>query len=351
VDVKDFSEWLLTEYEPRPLRPVTVEDTLRKLRNLEACGLDVAAFCADPLTARDRAKGVLADKARKEGHALRCYQVALNRVVAYMVPKDARWKVVKYRLAPESKSRRPTQEQHQLAALESYKGRDKYETARRRALIWSVRATRLRRGEHSRMRLRDWRRDYDPAFGAVLVVLPGKRGHPRAIPVPEAAWDPAGVMQAWFRMRKPDRDQPDALWTRKDGLVYRALRPVDMTVEMNAISKEVGFRVSFNRLRRFEFTRLKKRRVAPWTRLYLHGGSSYRILEHYLGDMTPDEAHKDLLEHVPEFAQGGLDVAARGADGAHGLEVAPGLVGATDVKGPRRRVQAGGRLGHDGSTA
>lgn len=311
MHTQELADWLLTEFEPRPLKPATVDDTLRKLRNLAKCGLDVDAFLASAATAREVAKPVLAMKARLEGSALRDYQVVLNRLVSWKAAKDPAWKVVRYKLAPEPKSRRPIQEPAQVAALEGYRGRDRYETGRRRALMWMVRATRLRRGEHSRMTVHDLRPDYDPSFGAILVPLPGKRGRARAIPLPDSAWDQDGPLQAWLRMRRPDKANPAALWTRRDGLVFRALSPSDMSVEMNAISKELGFRVSFNRLRRFEFTRLKKAQVAPWVLLALHGGSSYRVLEHYLGELTPDEVHAGLVGHVPEFPVGVVPVSGQ----------------------------------------
>lgn len=301
MDTKDFADWLLTEYEPRPLFPATVNDTLSKLRNLQRCGLDLDAFTAKPGSARKAARKVLALKATMGGHALRDAQVMLNRVIAWKAARNRAWLTVRYSLAPAPKSTRPIQEAGEVAALEGYaKGRDAYENARRVALIWMVRACRLRRGEFSRMEVQHLRPHFSPSFGAILVPLPGKKGRARVIPLPPSAWDPGGPLQRWLKVRRRDPRHPGALWVRRDGLEWQAMTPGGLTVEMNQISKDVGFRVSFNRLRRYAFTRMKRLKVPPWVMLDLHGGSSYRVLEEYLGGLTTDEVHEGLTV-LPEF--------------------------------------------------
>lgn len=89
-----------------------------------------------------------------------------------------------------------------------------------------------------------------------------------------------------------------------------------MGVLLNHISERVGFRVSFNRLRKYEFTVMKRRKVDPWVILYLHGGSDFKVLEHYLGPVLPEEAADEMAAKLWASPGARDDVARRSATAA-----------------------------------
>jgi len=308
MDLGAFADWLLTDYRSKnhngALRASTVEDTLRKMRHLASRGLDWDVFTADPVQARLVAAPVLAEKARhpKRGYGLRDYQKVLNRVVRWKAATDKAWKDVVWELAREPKGLGPMQEAQEVELLSHYRGgRDEYERRRHRCILWLIRNTRFRRGEVASLSVADLRPNYRDGWGAILLHHPEKWGHARPIPVPASAWDAEGPLQKYLDVRRADPRNRAALLTRQDGETYRAMSAVDMGVDLERISKACGFRVSFNRLRRYEYTAMKRAKVDPWVMLYLHGGSGFNVLERYLGPLTPDEAQEELAAKLGGF--------------------------------------------------
>lgn len=234
MDLLHLENWLMTSYRTpkrrRPLRPATVDDTLRKMRHLAKCGVDWRRFERGPRIAQRLVAPILALKARNEDRPTgeRDYQKVLNRVAVYLAHHRKAWSK-KFRgdtwpLAPAVHGYGPRQEVAEVMALEGFQGRTEYETRLGQLVIWATRAVRLRRREIAGLRLSRFRPDYlAPGQGAYLHHRPGKGGHVRAIPLPPDTWTPGSPFMRFLEVRRADRSAPDVLCTRRDGHKYRIL--------------------------------------------------------------------------------------------------------------------------------
>ena len=306
---EELRKFLLTDHKPR-LKPTTVDDTLRKVRHLEKCGLRLERFLTTPDEARRNVRDVLAYKASTPGRrgrvgaGLRGHQIVLNRVAQWAASLDITFTGLKWDLAPEERSEGKNYTPSQVATLKRYRHPDRYTSARHRAIIWFARYTRLRRQEISLARTFDIKPHYHPDFDAFWVEHPAKGGPQRHIPLHPDVRRPNYPVQGWLRARKPDPRNPNALWTVKgrDGRV-RAMNVRDMTVDLQRISKRVGFRVSFVRFRRYGTTELADAGMHPTRLMQLTGHAKLKSLEHYLAKATPEQTAAELARcGVPGFS-------------------------------------------------
>lgn len=296
-DAEAFRTWGLGAYRKAP---DTVRGTMQRVRAMQAVGLDVADLLRDP--GRALAQGYAALAAMKTAggspDTARSCGKALNWLVDYAKHLQPGLAWVRFSLEPERR-RTPAQVgARDLEVLARHVGETRYITRLRRALLAVAVATRLRRVEVARLRVKDLRQ----AAGEVWVEYPAKRGPKRAIVVPASLWRPGGPLVAYLAVREP---VGDALWTVPAGRgVRRAHRLTTAAVgrQLWRMGHEDGIPLSFVRTRRFGATLLDDLGVHPRVIQHQLGHASLTWTLRYLGEVGKDRILADYVRcGVPGF--------------------------------------------------
>lgn len=300
LDIAAFTEWMAGE---AGFARSTIEDALSKLRRLEREGFNAQTFLQSPDHARLEVRRIRA-RMRLAGapdNTIRHCEVNWNRIAQYAATIDPRFEGVAWDLTPEVKGQPKTFNEGQHAAIMAYRCGDELVEKRRRALIWLTDALGWRRSEIARMRIQD----LNQATGMAYMAFPAKRSAPMWWPLPRDAWSPKRPLQVWLAVRPVDQDAPQALWTYEaasgQGRAYKAIGG-----ELDAISKDLGFRVGFTRFRRYDTTRLDEAGVHPRIIQRKRNHKKLDTTMHYMGQVTPERALAELVRvGAPGFAAAG----------------------------------------------
>lgn len=311
LDVDAFRSWALLHYPRRRggkgCAPSTVKQHITQILHMERTGMNWSHFLSSPAEAAQLGDDWLArlkldpDAApTAQAH----YTKTLNWVILYAARErggDPAFRgMTKWGLPPPHRTQPRRHDDDQVARMLQYRHGDPYIERRRRALLWFIVHTGLRRGEVGDIRLQD----LDQAQGVLYVGKPRKNGKRREIALPDEAWSSRAPLQAWLAVRIPLPDGSDWLWTteyhgpprRMDG---NSLYNDDLT----DISEELGFRISFTRARHWRGKSLRKAHVPLEVIQEAYGHSSPLTTRGYVDDVdAQDMAHAYAVAGIPGFA-------------------------------------------------
>ena len=282
-----LEDWLLAD---ACLAQTTVEESMRKLRQMEREGFRVSVFFAGPKEAQEEVRRVVARVKRRPGyskHTVRNFQKVANLLLRYAQARDRRFRGVSpWSLEPEPVPRKERLSRAQLMATRGYWHPFRFVCLRRRALLYLAENTGLRRIELGRINVADFQRRGDRWW--LSIPDPAKEGARRRIPLPRHPG--ASRLDAYLAVRREMKGATDALWVaRKRGNVAVAQDPRRISQEFMHISRGVGFYVSPTRLRRTRARWLRKNSVAAAVGARQFGQASERTFERYAGALDDDD--------------------------------------------------------------
>lgn len=277
----DVERYLLTR---EGFKPTTIKDQRRHWRAMERLGFDLATFLKGPEGATRVAENVIV-AAKMEGrpsNTLRNFGKILNRCLLFAKAHDERFKA----LAPWKleKAARPSKERHdeaELQALMDYRHPTPVVERRRRAMLSIAMHTGLRRSEVAKLR-----REGVVSLGGRwwLKVTPAKGGDRRAVPMPADHVD--ARLSEWLDLRDCVAGTKGPLWLRPGG---RSISPEVAGQEFWKIGQELGFSVSFTKMRRTYARRLMLAKVHGSVGMHALGHSSAKVFEGYAGGITDQD--------------------------------------------------------------
>lgn len=267
MDWHDFEAWCLADYDKAA---TTVMEHMRRLRLLQGWGLDVGVFLGGPDEALRQGRAVLAarragrhpagPRTPASGHAMRNAQRVLNWLADYGAARQGgKWP--RWELSREPRPNRVRLDPAQVVAARAYRCKPEFVSRRRRAMLWLMLATGLRRSEVARVRVQD----VDLLRCRLFVAFPVKGGAPRWVPLPLEAKHPRRPFMAYLRARElvGSGDQ-DALWlVRPRHGSWQAMTVAGFSAECATVSRELGFSVGSTVMRRTRARDLLVRRGVP----------------------------------------------------------------------------------------
>ena len=291
--MEEVESYLLTRHA---FKASTLEDQRRHWRALESYGWSLDEFLKGPRAAEAHVERVLV-AAKMDGrpaHTIRNFGKIINRCLLYAKGKDKRYRsLAPWPLEKAPRPRRDRFTDHELAQLVAYTHRTPLVRFRRRAMLAVAQHTGLRRSEVSRLR----RGDAVASEGRWwLTVTPAKGGDRRMVPMPTDDIDRRFTEYLDIRDALTDGD---ALWITPGG---NACGPQKMGQEFHAISKELGFQVSFTKFRRTFARSLRKLGVHDAIGMHALGQSSPKVFQGYAGAATD----QDLVEEYHAKAREGF---------------------------------------------
>lgn len=263
LDVDAFQTWALV-YLDGGRAPSTVKQHVRQVRFMERQGLCWAQFLSSPAAAVDEAGAFLAPlQLAGEREAVRNYKKTLNWVAKWHAQRNPGFRELHWDLPHSARVEPRRQADDQVDAILAYRHPDVVLERRRRCLGWFIVNTGLRRGEIGDIRLED----LDEARRVLYVGKPRKDGRRREVPMPDDAWHPDGPLLLWLDVR-PQLVVGTWLWTtdyrggRHPG-ARRLTGDVLYNTDLTEMSRELGFRISFTRVRHWRGRTLRKKYRQP----------------------------------------------------------------------------------------
>lgn len=277
----EIERYLLTR---EGFKPTTIKDMGRHWRAMERMGFSLAEFMRGPVAA-DRLATDILYRAKMDGrpaNTLRNYGKVLNRCLLFAKAHDTRYRdMAPWRL---EKAPRPVKERHtdaEMLALRDYRHPTPVIERRRRAMLSIAEHTGLRRSEVARLQRQDvvW---HEGRWW--LHVTPAKGGDRRTVPMPQDHID--ARLAEWLDLRDAVASAKGPLWTKRG---RGGLSPEKAGQEFWKIGQQLGFRVSFTKMRRTYARRLMLARVHGSVGMHALGHSSARVFEGYAGGITDQD--------------------------------------------------------------
>ncbi|MFA5944615.1 MAG: site-specific integrase [Candidatus Thermoplasmatota archaeon] len=243
-------------------------------------GFSWATFCRSPLEGRAESRRWISWKKSVAGDAASAiYELVVNDVARYLAQVDPHFELAAVPLTTVQHDHPDPYTPREIALLMEYHAMDPFTTLRRRAMnllsfYWGG-----RRGEQSRAD----DQDVDLERLVLHMVLPGKRGKKRRVPLPSLLASPKRALVAYLEEKRRRFPSSTALWVDRHGSRMSAS---DLSRDTFHMSQELGFPVSFNRWRRSWQTTMRRSGVRKEIAKYIQGHTWGRdSTDHY---WTPD---------------------------------------------------------------
>lgn len=283
----------------------TVETRARNARHMARNGFSWPTMLRGWEAAADEGRRWVAWKKAKDGDASSApYELVFNDVCEYLRAQtgDKHFELARVPTTHVEYGHPDPYSPAEVAALQAYTAPTEFTSLRRRAMsllsfFWGA-----RRGEQSRAN----RRDLDLDAFTLDMVLPGKRGKKRKLPMPTLVASPKRAVMAYLDERDRRFPRAEALWVTEHGDRFA---PTVLARETFYMGQDLGFPVSFNRWRRSWQTTVRRCGVPKEVAKYLLGHRWGRDATDHYWDPTVDEIRDVLVrQKVPGFIRSRVEV-------------------------------------------
>jgi len=249
----------------RRWRPATLKAMKRRLRWLQGRGLDLAGF-----TVEGAAQVLVAQLAA--GCTVNSYNSSVRAVKAWAEFRGLDPKAIRAQPPPKSSYKFLTEKQVR-ACLEYKHPNRRVEIQRRALLTWALKSA-MRVSEVAAMNVSDL--DFVTRPPRFHVAHPAKRGRKRWLPIETWVLSPKRAMGAYLTQREAPSGDAEALWVHQVDNQGKPAAAVRFTTAglgqvMEAISRDLGFKVNFTITRHTRATELRRQ------------GWDLLAVQHYLG--------------------------------------------------------------------